>query len=262
MTSKTNPYLENILKHEKYFSSYCHLNDFPILVLNASLRIIAANPKASEFFKLSPSEIKKKSFYSLTPGSEQKEWKSKLILHQKKEHCAFDIPLMNHSKEVQLYRVTVCRLSPAAHKAELYAATIYTSNEHVSLIKNLKNQNKELTEQAKKMVEINRKIVSSYENVKKQYEDLLHYQEENIKVERQKTIIEMVEVFQDKINKPLTRILDDIQKINDSEKKLNSAVVKRLKLIEESVENIMRVISHIAEVKDIKKMKYIELSET
>ncbi len=34
---------------------------------------------------------------------------------------------------------------------------------------------------------------------------------------------------------------------------------KRLKLIEESAENVLRLIARIAEVKDVKKMRYIEL---
>jgi hypothetical protein len=262
MTSKTNGSTDDMFKKEAFFSSYYGLNEFPILVLNASMKIISANPKAIEFFNLTASELKKKFLYSLTPESEQKHWKNQLSLHQNKNSFNFDIPLLPHSKEAQTCCVMICKISSPSQKIQLYAATVNLGNQQIALIKTIKNQNKELTDQAKKMVDINRKIVSSYENVKKQYEDLLHYQEENIKVERQKTIIEMVDVFQDKINKPLTRILDDIQKINDSEKKLDSSVVKRLKLIEESVENIMRVISHIAEVKDIKKMKYIELSET
>ena len=81
----------------------------------------------------------------------------------------------------------------------------------------------------------------------------IDFQEDNVKAERHRTIGEMIEVLKGKINKPLNRILDDIQKIQDSDKKLDSSVIKRLKLIEESAENVLRLIARIAEVKDIKK---------
>lgn len=252
---------DEVLKKSPVFPSYFKLSPFPLLVLqHTNYKVMDANPKALEFFNLTGSEIKKKYLYTLAAPVDEdvKHWKTQLELHKGKPHFELDMPLYQKNNSSPLVTVFIQDIS--SPKFECFMAVWAADSNSTELIKNLKNQNRELSDQAKKMVDLNRKIVNSYESVKKQYKQLLEYQEENVKTERQKTIGEMIDVCHDKISKPLNRILDDIQKINDNEGKLNSSVVKRIKMIEESVENILRTIDKISDVKDIKKMRYIELS--
>jgi hypothetical protein len=251
---------QDFTKKPTPFHQFLLTAQVPYLVLHeTTFKVLDANEAALDFFKYTASEIKKKYLYSLTPEKEHKKWKSQLELFKGKENSSFTMPMKPNGKNSIASPVNILNIStPKVHI--LVAHIDSSSHDNESLIRNLKGQNRALAEQVKRMLEVNRKMVNSYENIKKQYEELLTYQSDNVKVERQNTIIEMVEVFHDKVNKPLNRILDDIQKINDSSKKLDSSIIKRLKLIEESVENIMRVVDRIAEVKDIKKMKYIELS--
>lgn len=258
-SDKTVTY-EELISHEILFQKLFKNFKYPVLILHhKTFKVLDANPKSLEFFSLSLSEIKKKYLFTLAPENEQEEWKNKADLQKSKHSFILQMNLKPKNGPSVLCNVNVEDIS--TDKTCIFAAIVDNENSEKILLEiKLKNQNKDLTEQVKKLVDINRKIVTSYENVKRQYQELLDFQEENVKNERHRTIGEMTEVLQDKINKPLNRILDDVQKIHDSEKKLNPSVVKRLKLIEESAENILRVIARISEVKDIKKMKYIELN--
>jgi hypothetical protein len=255
---------EDNVKKESLFFSFFKLQKTPIFLVNPeTFKILEANDHACALVRFSASELKKKELYALAPEKEQKRYKSELDIHRDKEFFTVDFPLKMSAKTFQTCPATFQKIQKSAdQKTSVFAVTIdIHGQEQSTLIKNIKEQNYQRVEQIKKMVDVNRKLLHSYESVKKQYEQLLQYQEENIKSERQNAIGSMVDVFQEKVNKPLTRILDDIQKINDTEKKLSPNVVKRLKLIEESVENIMRMIGRISEAKDIKKMRYIELSK-
>ncbi len=253
---------EESSKKEPLFFSFFKLQKAPVLIVDQeTFKIFDINDHACEFFSSSASELKRKTLYSLAPEKEQKKCKLQLEIHGKKELFTMDLNLKLSPKNIQIFPATFQKLTH--QKTSVFAVTLDIENqEQTTLIKNIREQNRHFIEQIKKMVDVNRKLLNSYESIKKQYEQLLQYQEENIKSERQSTISEMVNAFQEKVNKPLLRILDDIQKINDTEIKISPNMVKRLKLIEESVENIMRVIGRISEIKDIKKMRYIELSNT
>jgi signal transduction histidine kinase len=250
---------------ESLFPSFFKLQKTPTFLVDPeTLKILDVNDQACALVHSPASELKKKWLHALAPEKEQKKYKAQLDIHQNKELFTVDFPLKMSAKITQIFPATFQRIQKLNDaETSVFAVTIdIHAQEQRTLIKNIKEQNYQRVEQIKKMVDVNRKLLHSYESVKKQYEQLLQYQEENIKSERQNAIGNMVDFFQEKVNKPLTRILDDIQKINDTETKLSPNVVKRLKLIEESVENIMRVIGRISEVKDIKKMRYIELSKS
>jgi signal transduction histidine kinase len=258
MASDKNVTFEQHVKRNA-FHHYFERTRSPILVLHPrTFKILAANSSALEFLGFSLSEVKKKYIYSLAPVKQHNAWKSQFDLHKTKPSFVFQMPLVAKNKHSTRCNVEIISLS--APRFSGFAAMIDVANsEHIDFENKLRDQNRELSDQIKKMVHINRRIVNSYENIKKQYQELLDFQEDNVKAERHRTIGEMIEVLQDKINRPLNRILDDIQKIQDSEKKMDSTIIKRLKLIEESAENVLRLVARIAEVKDIKKMRYIEL---
>ena len=260
MSSEKTLSYEDCVQTDSLFYKFFKNHKFPVLILHfKTFKVLDTNNRAVDFFQFTIGEIKKKYLYSFALEKEQEEWKNKIDLHKTKSCFTLQMPMIPKNKAAVTCSITIEEINIG--KCVVWAAVIDNENsEKIALEIKLKEQNKDLTEQLKKLVDINRKMVNSYENIKRQYQELLEYQEENVKTERHKTIGEMTEVLQDKINKPLNRILDDVQKIHDSEKKLDSSVVKRLKLIEESAENVLRIIDRISEVRDIKKMKYIELN--
>jgi len=257
---KSISYDEHV-KKENIFRNFFKFAAQPVMVLNhRTFKVLDANYKALEFFKLSMTEMKKKYIYNLAPEEDRDDLKVQFEMHKSKStfNMKFAIECEEEMKtcDVSIMDVSIPKLDV------FFAFFDVTGSDNNEFVTKIKAQNKNFAIQTKKMMEINRKIIHSYENVKTQYQELLNYQEDNIKAERTRTIGEIMEVLQDKINKPMNRILDDLIKIQDSEKKLDSSVVKRLKLIEESAENVLRLVARIAEVKDIKKMRYIELGNS
>jgi len=256
MLKKAN--YKKLLADKVFFKQIFFENVLPMLLVRPdTLHILEVNQKAMDLLGFNKKEMLKKYIYEINPVKLQNKIKKQFENFKDKQYFSFELPIIKKSKEKILAEIRFNKFE--TNNAVVFVVSIYDMTERINLQNNIKDENHKLMDRTKELLQINRNLISSYEHLKKRFKDFQALQKQEISNERKSVINEMSEILKDKINVPLQKILDDLAKIKEHSDNLSKDTIKRLKMIEEIVENIQITVGRIAEERDIQRMRYIDL---
>ena len=256
MLKKTN--LKSLLGKAVFFKQIFYDSPIPTFLVNpGNLRIAEANTAALDLLGYSHTELLKKNIYDINPVKLQIKIKKQFENFKDKKSFLFDLPVICKNKD-KIYS-EICFRKFSVKDAEVFVVSVYNLTERIDLEKSIKEENHNLMTKTKELLQINRNLIASYESLKKKFKDFRIMQKQEIINERKAVILEISEIIREKINIPLTKILEDISRIKDGGKDLPKDSTKRLKMMEEVIENMLITMSRISEERDIQKMRYVDL---
>jgi PAS domain S-box-containing protein len=249
---------KDILELSVFFKDIFHESFSPQLVVRPdNLHILECNDAALRMLGFAKNDLLKKYIYDIHPVKLLPKIKKQYENFSEKEHFSFDMPVICHNKEKIQAVITFKRI--LIKGTPLFAVAIYDLSERLELEKSIKDENQVLLLKTKDLLNINRNLIASYENLKKKFKEFRLMQKQEILNEKKAVIMEISEIVKEKINTPLIKILEDIDKIKGSDGSLSKESHKRMKMMEEIIENMLTTMSRISEERDIQKMRYVDL---
>ena len=256
MLTKAN--YKSLMEKSVFFKQVFYGSVHPsVIVKPGNLRIIDANDACTGLIGFSHSEMTKKYLYDIHPVKLQAKLKKQYENFIEKDLFTFDLPVICKNKEKIYSSMNFKKFT--FKSLDVFIVVIFDLTERIELEKSIKEENHQLLDKTKELLQINRNLILSYESLKKKFKDFRTIQKQELHNERKSVILEISDIIKEKINLPLGKVLDDIEKIKQGGKDFSKETSKRLKMMEEVIENMLITMSRISEERDIQKMRYVDL---